>query len=59
MSSRSYGSDDSTLNILDMKTDNLIGKVSLCASCHKPAGVEVKIDKGSPLLCGITLDWHK
>jgi hypothetical protein len=27
--------------------------------CHKAAGVEVKIDKGSPLLCGITIDWHK
>jgi DNA-binding beta-propeller fold protein YncE len=58
IASRTYG-DDSTLNIMDMKTDTLIGKVSLCASCHKPAGVEVKIDKGSPLLCGITVDWHK
>jgi len=57
LSSRTYG-DDSTLNIMDMKTHNLIGKVSLCAGCHKPAGIEVKIDKGSPLLCGIELDWH-
>jgi len=59
LSSRSYGSDDSTLNIMDIKSDTLIGKVSLCAGCHKPAGVEVKIDNSSPLLCGITVDWHK
>jgi DNA-binding beta-propeller fold protein YncE len=58
LSSRTYG-DDSTLNIMEMKSHNLIGKVSLCAACHKAAGVEVKIDKGSPLLCGIEIDWHK
>jgi DNA-binding beta-propeller fold protein YncE len=57
LSSRTYG-DDSTLNIMDLKTDTLVGKVSACAGCHKAAGVEVKIDKGSPLLCGITIDWH-
>ncbi len=58
LSSRTYG-DDSTLNILDLKSDTLVGKVSACAGCHKPNGIEVKIDKGSPLLCGITIDWHK
>jgi DNA-binding beta-propeller fold protein YncE len=58
LSSRTYG-DDSTLNIMDMKNDNLVGKVSACAGCHKTYGVEVKIDKGSPLLCGIEIDWHK
>jgi len=58
LSSRTYG-DDSTLNIMDMSNNNLVGKVSLCAGCHKPNGIEVKIDKGSPLLCGITVDWHK
>lgn len=57
LSSRTYG-DDSTLNVMDMKNYNLIGKVSACAGCHKAAGVEVKIDKGSPLLCGIEIDWH-
>lgn len=56
LSSRTYG-DDSTLNIMDMKNYNLVGKVSACATCHKGAGVEVKIDKGSPLLCGIEIDW--
>ncbi len=58
LSSRTYG-DDSTLNVMDMKTNALVCKVSACAGCHKAAGVEVKIDKGSPLLCGITIDWHK
>lgn len=58
LSSRTYG-DDSTLNVVDMKTDNIVETVSACASCHKAAGVEVKIDKGSPLLCGIEIDWHK
>ena len=58
LTSRTYG-DDSTLNIMEMSNNNLVGKVSLCAGCHKPNGIEVKIDKGSPLLCGITVDWHK
>lgn len=58
LSSRTYG-DDSTMNIMDMKNYNLVGKVSACLACHKATGVEVKIDKGSPLLCGITVDWHK
>jgi len=57
LSSRTYG-DDSTLNVMDMKNYNLVGKVSACHECHKKAGVEVKIDKGSPLLCGIEIDWH-
>jgi hypothetical protein len=58
IASRTYG-DDSTLNIMNMKNYDLVGKVSACAACHKAVGVEVKIDKGSPLLCGITIDWHK
>jgi DNA-binding beta-propeller fold protein YncE len=57
LSSRTYG-DDSTLNVVDMKTYNIVETVSACAGCHKAAGVEVKIDKGSPLLCGIEIDWH-
>lgn len=58
LSSRTYG-DDSTLNIMTMNNYDLVGKVSACAACHKAVGVEVKIDKGSPLLCGIEIDWHK
>jgi DNA-binding beta-propeller fold protein YncE len=57
LSSRTYG-DDSTLNVMDRKTDNVIETVSACAACHKEAGVTVSIDSGSPLLCGIEIDWH-
>ncbi|HTF99401.1 MAG TPA: cytochrome D1 domain-containing protein [Nitrospirota bacterium] len=56
LSSRTY-KDDSIIAVMDMKDHNIIGRVSLCASCHKPAGVEVKMDSGSPLLCGIEVDW--
>lgn len=58
LSSRSYA-DDSTLNVMDMKSHDIVETVSACASCHKEAGVTVKVDKGSPLLCGIEVDWHK
>lgn len=57
LSSRTYG-DDSALNIMDMKNYSIVRKVSACAECHKAAGVQVKVDKGSPLLCGIEIDWH-
>ena len=57
LSSRTYG-DDSTLNVMDMKNYNIVETVSACASCHKPNGIEVRIDKGSPLLCGIEVDWN-
>ncbi len=57
LSSRTYG-DDSTLNVMEMKSNTIVCTVSACASCHKPNGIEVKIDKGSPLLCGIEIDWH-
>ncbi len=57
LSSRTYA-DDSTLNIMDLKSNTLVGKVSACATCHKAAGIEVKVDKGSPLLCGIEIDWN-
>jgi DNA-binding beta-propeller fold protein YncE len=56
LASRTYG-DDSTMNIMDARNYTIVGKVSACAACHKNAGVEVKIDKGSPLLCGIEVDW--
>jgi hypothetical protein len=57
LASRTYG-DDSKLVVMDRKTDNVVEEVSACASCHKAYGIEVKIDKGSPLLCGIEIDWH-
>ncbi len=59
LSSRSYGSDDSLLAVMNMKDDTIVEEVSLCASCHNPNGVKVSIDSGSPLLCGITVDWGK
>ncbi len=57
LSSRTYG-DDSTVNIMDMKNYTIVTKVSACVGCHKNAGVTVKVDKGSPLLCGIEVDWN-
>ncbi|MGC2062398.1 MAG: YncE family protein [Thermodesulfovibrionales bacterium] len=56
ISSRTYA-DDSTINVMDLKNATIIGRVSACAACHKEAGVTVKVDKGSPLLCGIEMDW--
>jgi WD40 repeat protein len=59
LSSRVYEEDDSELNIMKMSDYNIVGTISVCAACHKEVGVEVKIDDGVPLLCGIELDWHK
>jgi len=56
ISSRTYA-DDSTVNIMDLKDASIVRSVSACAACHKEAGVTVKVDKGSPLLCGIEMDW--
>jgi len=56
ISSRTYA-DDSTINVMDLKDATIVGRVSACAACHKEAGVTVKVDKGSPLLCGIEMDW--
>ncbi len=57
LASRTYG-DDSKLVVMDLRNADIVREVSACASCHKAAGVEVKIDKGSPLLCGLEVDWH-
>jgi outer membrane protein assembly factor BamB len=57
LASRTYG-DDSKLVVMDRKNDNIVEEVSACLSCHKEYGITVKIDKGSPLLCGIEVDWH-
>jgi DNA-binding beta-propeller fold protein YncE len=56
ISSRTYA-DDSAINIMDLKDASIVRSVSACAECHKNAGVTVKVDKGSPLLCGIEVDW--
>ena len=57
LSSRTYG-DDSTLNIMERDNFALVGQISACAACHHAAGVEVKMDNNSPLLCGIEMDWN-
>ncbi len=57
ITSRTYG-DDSQLDVMDLRNANIVEQVSACVSCHKPNGIEVKIDKGSPLLCGLEIDWH-
>lgn len=57
LTSRTYA-DDSSLVVMDLKNDSIVRQVSACASCHKAAGVEVKVDKGSPLLCGVEIDWN-
>jgi DNA-binding beta-propeller fold protein YncE len=57
LASRTYG-DDSALVVMDLKNAELVESVSACAGCHKAFGIQVKVDKGSPLLCGIEVDWH-
>jgi len=56
VTARTY-SDDSILLTIDTKTHKILAEKSLCKGCHEPAGIKVKIDQGSPLLCGIEVDW--
>jgi len=56
LASRTYGAD-SELILMDYKTKKVTERVSACEACHKQYGIEVKIDKGSPLLCGIEVAW--
>lgn len=58
LSARTY-KDDSLLVLMDVKSKKIEKRVSVCASCHTKAGVQVTIDKGSPLLCGMAIDWKK
>ncbi len=58
IAARTYG-DDSVLVLMDAQTKKIEKRVSACAVCHKEAGVTVSIDKGSPLLCGMAIDWKK
>ena len=57
VSSRTYA-DDSRIDVMDLRDATIVARVSACAACHKEAGVTVKVDKGSPLLCGIEMDWN-
>jgi DNA-binding beta-propeller fold protein YncE len=56
IAARTYG-DDSLVALMDVKSHEITKRVSVCASCHKPLGLTVSIDKGSPLLCGMAIDW--
>jgi DNA-binding beta-propeller fold protein YncE len=56
IAARTY-KNDSILGVMDIKTKKLVEKVSACYSCHSKYGINVSIDKGSPLLCGITVKW--
>jgi len=56
LAARTYA-DDSVMAVMDTKSYGIVKRVSACNTCHKAAGVEVKVDKGSPLLCGIEVDW--
>ena len=56
IAARTYG-DDSLLALMDVKTHKIEKRVSVCKGCHQAADVEVKIDKGSPLLCGMAIAW--
>ncbi len=56
LAARTYG-DDSMLVLMDAKSHEIQKRVSVCASCHKPLGLTVSIDKGSPLLCGMAINW--
>jgi DNA-binding beta-propeller fold protein YncE len=59
ISGRDYVNKDGVLAVMDVKTRKIEKTVSLCSSCHKPAGVAVTIDDGAPLLCGMAIDWKK
>ena len=56
LAARTY-KDDSLLVLMDAKSHEIQKRVSVCASCHNPLGLTVSIDKGSPLLCGMAINW--
>ncbi|MBI5190677.1 MAG: hypothetical protein HZA22_08370 [Nitrospirae bacterium] len=55
---RTYANDSVMLTI-DTASHEVLGETSLCLACHEAAGIQVTIDQGSPLLCGIEVDWAK
>lgn len=58
LSARTNGKDDSRMHVMDRSNYNIVGRVSACGGCHKANGIEVRIDGGSPNLCGIEIAWH-
>lgn len=59
ISGRDYINKDGVLVLMDVKTHKIEKTVSICSSCHKPAGIQVTIDDGAPLLCGMAVNWKK
>ena len=59
ISGRNYADKDGAIAIMDVKSRKIVKTVSICAGCHKAAGVSVTIDDGAPLLCGMAIDWKK
>jgi DNA-binding beta-propeller fold protein YncE len=59
VSGRDYTNKDGAIGIMDVKTRKIVKTVSVCAGCHKANGVQVTIDDGAPLLCGMAIDWKK
>lgn len=58
VTARTYA-DDSVMLTIDTKSHEVLKETSLCKGCHDAAGIQVTIDQGSPLLCGIEVDWKK
>jgi DNA-binding beta-propeller fold protein YncE len=57
---RTYGAGedaDSIILTIDTKTHEIVDEIPLCLPCHQDMGIEVTIDGGSPLLCGIAVSW--
>jgi DNA-binding beta-propeller fold protein YncE len=59
VSGRDYINKDGVVVLMDVKTRKIEKTVSVCSSCHKAAGVQVTIDDGAPLLCGMAIDWKQ
>ncbi len=59
ISGRDYTNKDGSVAVMDVASRKIVKTVSVCASCHKAAGVAVTIDDGAPLLCGMAIDWKK
>jgi len=59
ISGRDYATKDGSIALMDVATRKIVKTVSICAGCHKANGVQVTIDDGAPLLCGMAIDWKK
>lgn len=49
--------DDSALLVYDAAKRELVDTIPLCLDCHDTNDVEITIDGGAPLLCGLSTDW--